>query len=60
MFSGGSAHATPVYERTELRAGDTIAGPALIEEHASTTVVQLGDQLEVDAFGDLIITINRN
>lgn len=50
---------TPVYGRDRLVAGDTIEGPALIEEYASTTVIFPGDKLEVSAFGDLIITIKR-
>ena len=48
---------TPVYARTRLRHGNEIAGPALIEEHASTTVIQPGDRMSVDAFGNLILTI---
>ena len=48
---------TPVYRRTLLRSGNEIAGPALIEEHASTTVLAPGDRLAVDAFGNLVIAI---
>lgn len=51
---------TPTFDRAALKAGNVIAGPALIEEHASTTVVHPGDRLEVDAFGDLIIDVRRN
>ena len=51
---------TPTYGRSAMKAGNHIAGPALIEEHASTTVVHPGDALEVDAFGDFVITINRS
>ena len=40
-------------------AGNKITGPALIEEHASTTVAHPDDQVEVDAFGDLVITVRR-
>jgi hypothetical protein len=29
----------------------------LIEEHASTTVLAPGDRLEVDGYGDLVITL---
>ncbi len=58
-FAGSGFADTPTYQRSALRAGNRIAGPALVEEHASTTVMHPGDQLEVDAFGDLIITINR-
>ena len=48
---------TPVYGRTKLRRGNEISGPALIEEHASTTVIQPGDSLTVDAFGNLLVSI---
>jgi N-methylhydantoinase A len=48
---------TPTYERANLKAGNKILGPALIEEYASITVVQPGDRLIVDDFGNLIIDI---
>ena len=51
---------TPNFDRALLKAGNRIEGPALIEEHASTTVVHPGDVLEVDAFGDLIIEVRRS
>ena len=51
--------ATSVYSRDALLAGNHIAGPAIIEEHASTTVVFPGDTLTVDAFGNLVIEIGR-
>ena len=44
---------------TSLAAGNRIAGPALIEEHASTTVVHPQDVVTVDAFGNLRIEIGR-
>jgi len=50
---------TPTYDRPALKAGNKITGPALIEEHASTTVAHPGDQIEVDAFGDLVIAVRR-
>ena len=55
----GKALATPTYAREGLRAGNAIAGPALIEEHASTTVLLPGDRLRVDAFGNLVIEVAR-
>jgi N-methylhydantoinase A len=48
---------TPTYARDALRAGNRIEGPALIEEHASTTVVLPGDRLRVDEFGNLMLEI---
>jgi N-methylhydantoinase A len=51
---------TPSYDRAALLANNRIAGPALIEEYASTTVVHPGDVVAVDAFGDLVIEILRS
>ena len=48
---------TPTYKRDALLAGNKIAGPALIEEHASTTVLAPGDQLTVNAYGHLEIAV---
>jgi len=55
----GKAIATPTFAREGLRAGNAIAGPALIEEHASTTVLLPGDRMRVDAFGNLLIEVGR-
>ncbi len=55
----GKAVPTPAYARDGLRAGNRIAGPALIEEHASTTVVLPGDRLQVDEFGNLVIEVGK-
>jgi N-methylhydantoinase A len=49
--------AAPVFDRAELVARNRIQGPALIEEHASTTVLMPGDRLEVDALGNLAIEV---
>jgi N-methylhydantoinase A len=48
---------TPTYRRSALAAGNRITGPALIEEHASTTLLRPGDALEVDDYGNLAITV---
>ncbi len=50
---------TPVYDRADLRAGHAIAGPALVEEHASVTVLDAGKRLEVDRFGNLRVSASR-
>jgi N-methylhydantoinase A len=49
---------TPTFARSKLLAGNRIEGPALIEEHASTTVALPGDSVEVDAIGNLVIGIS--
>jgi N-methylhydantoinase A len=57
VYYGGKWHATPTYRRDGLLAGNRIKGPALIEEYASTTVLMPGDMLEVDALGNLVISV---
>jgi N-methylhydantoinase A len=44
-----------VYDRERLRAGDTLAGPAIVDQLDATTVVLDGQSLRVDPFGTLII-----
>ena len=55
-FDGGWVD-TPVYRRDRLRAGERIAGPAVVEEYASTTIAAPGDMIAVDAFGNLLVEI---
>jgi N-methylhydantoinase A len=55
--SAGGFIDTPSFTRAKLLAGNRIIGPALIEEHASTTVLLPGDSLAVDDFGNLRIAI---
>jgi N-methylhydantoinase A len=50
---------TPVYDRARLRTGHRLMGPALIEEHASTTVLLPGDELIVDHIGNLVISVGQ-
>jgi N-methylhydantoinase A len=54
---GGRFKPTPTYRRSALLAGNRINGPALVEEHASTTVLLPGDRLEVDIYGNLVIAV---
>ena len=44
-----------VYDRARLRAGDRLAGPAIVEQYDSTTVVLAGQALTVDEVGNLLI-----
>ena len=43
------------WRRQDLAAGDTIAGPALVDEGTSVTVIHTGQHLRVDSFGHLVI-----
>ena len=51
---------TPVYAREALRAGNTISGPALVEEYASTTVIFPGDTMTMDRHGNLVIEVGND
>ena len=58
--SAGQFVDTPVYRRDVLKSGNEFQGPALVEEHASTTVVQPGDSVKVDLYGNLQISIGSD
>ena len=45
----------PIYDRYALPAGATFAGPAIVEEFDSTTVVHPGFDVRVDDLGNLVI-----
>ena len=47
----------PVYRRDHLGAGASIVGPALIQEHGTTTVLFAGDNCKVAESGELIIAV---
>src|SRR5258708_2532144 len=47
----------PIYQRPDLCAGARIAGPALIEEHGTTTALFKGDTCRVARSGELIIDV---
>jgi N-methylhydantoinase A len=51
------AVACPVYQRSDLGAGARLAGPALIQEHGTTTVLDKGDTCRVTGSGELLIAV---
>ena len=54
-FDGG-AHQTPVYARSDLRWGDRLTGPAIIEEAASVTCLRPDQALAVEEHGNMIVS----
>ena len=56
-FSSLGAQRTdvPVYQREQLRAGHRFAGPALVDQYDSTTVVCPEQVVTVDPIGNLIV-----
>ena len=55
MVLSGRPHMVPVYDRTTLRAGVVLSGPALITEAVATTVVEPGWQAQCTDQGNLIL-----
>ncbi|MOA46703.1 hypothetical protein D3C78_1692510 [compost metagenome] len=46
-----------MYDRDRVPTGARFAGPALLEEMSSTTVVGVGQHASVDEYGNLIIRL---
>jgi N-methylhydantoinase A len=47
---------TPIYDRDRLSAGDTLDGPAIVEEFGSTVPIHPGFSARVDELANLIVT----
>jgi N-methylhydantoinase A len=47
--------AAGIYDRAKLKAGDCVAGPAVIEQFDATTLVLAGQAATVDPYGTLVI-----
>jgi N-methylhydantoinase A len=60
VFEGGSWRRAAVYERSRMRAGDRIAGPAVLVELSATTYLALGWTATVDGFGNLMLARTAN
>src|SRR5579863_1276360 len=45
VYFYGQYHDTPMYDREALVAGDSLAGPAIVTEYSSATVLLPGDRL---------------
>jgi N-methylhydantoinase A len=53
----GKAQKTSVYDRSDLRHGHVLKGPAIVGEYSSTTLVPPDFACEVDAFGNLVLRL---
>ena len=57
IFEASGALEAAVFDRTKLLQGNMIPGPAIIEEVASTTVVEPRDSVTVNAYGHLVMQL---
>ena len=56
IWSDGKKHKAKIYDRSKLKAGNKIPGPAVVTEFDSTTVVLADCVGEVDKVGCILIT----
>ncbi|MDP3676837.1 MAG: hydantoinase/oxoprolinase family protein [Novosphingobium sp.] len=57
LWMGGREQAAVIYDRTKLRQGDVIAGPAIVTEMDATTLIEGGCVATVDMVGNILITL---
>ncbi len=48
---------TSYYDRSNLRAGDRIEGPGIINQYDTTTVLPPGFSAEIDRFGNIVMAV---
>jgi N-methylhydantoinase A len=58
VYFDGSFQETRVYDRDLLRPGDSFAGPAIVAEYSSATILPPGDVLRVDGLRNLVIEVH--
>jgi N-methylhydantoinase A len=56
-FEVGGWRDTPIYRRERLPERACFEGPAIVEQLDCTTVVEPGNRVEVDAIGNLIVSV---
>jgi N-methylhydantoinase A len=59
VYFDDAFHETRIYDRDLLRPGDTFAGPAIVSEYSSATVLPFGDVLRVDGLGNIVIEVHE-
>jgi N-methylhydantoinase A len=58
LYFGSGFVDAPVYNRYAMDANETIAGPCIIEEMESTTVIGPNSSVRVDAYKNIIIDLH--
>jgi N-methylhydantoinase A len=49
----------PIYERSRLGEGSYLDGPSIVEEEYSTTLLNRGDSMSVDEYGNMMIEVKK-
>lgn len=59
IYLDGGFRSVPRYRRADLRPGDTLEGPLVVEEPSTRLPIDVGDRLRVDAERNLIVDVRR-
>jgi len=59
LWMDGREQAAVIYDRSRLRQGDVIPGPAIITEMDSTTLIESGCTATIDRVGNILINPER-
>jgi N-methylhydantoinase A len=59
VYMDGEVLEASIYERSYLKPGNRIKGPAIIEQTDSTTLIKKGDEARVDSYFNLILAMNQ-
>ena len=57
LWMDGKEQAAVIYDRSKLRQGDVIPGPAIVVEMDSTTLIETGCVATVDKVGNILINL---
>ena len=57
LWMDGREQAAVIYDRTKLRQGDVIPGPAIVVEMDATTLIETGCIATVDHVGNILINL---
>lgn len=60
VYFNGESMSTPIYERSELRPGERLPGPAIVVQEDTTTVIEPGYSGTVDEYANIIILANES
>jgi N-methylhydantoinase A len=56
VYFDGAYHETPIYDRTALRPGNELSGPAIVVEDDSTVVIQPDHTATIDRYANIEVT----
>jgi N-methylhydantoinase A len=59
IYLEGGFKTVPRYRRADLRPGDALEGPLVVEEPSTRLPIDVGDRLRVDADRNLIVDVRR-